>query len=273
MSYPGAPIDLAMPDEACEIVASQKPAAVIHCAALTNVDYCEKQPEEAETINAIASGRLAAAARKTGARFVYISTDAVFDGTKGSYDENSTPAPVNAYARSKWHGEQQVMDAYESSLVIRTNLYGWNAQPNKKSLMEWVLSLAEQNTRIPGFVDVIFAPLPAHKLAQLILLGIDRQLEGLFHMAASDSVSKYDFARKVLGVFGFDTNLVFESRLQDASFTAPRPARTSLVATKLEKTLNISMQSIEEGLHECKILRDTDYLSRLKKLIGVTHHA
>ncbi len=273
MTCPGESIDLAQPQAACDLIAEQKPAVVIHCAALTSVDHCENQPEEADLINAIASGRLAAAAHAAGSQFVYISTDAVFDGITGGYDESSETNPVNVYAQSKLQGEHQVIAAHDRALILRTNLYGWSARPSQTTLLEWILNTAEKGERIPGFVDAIFAPLPVQELARLILLAIDHQLQGLYHLASSDAVSKYEFARKTLSVFGYDPAQVFESRLADASFVAPRPANSFLIATRFEKALDVSMLSVEDGLRACKELRDNGYLAELRSLIGDPSHA
>jgi dTDP-4-dehydrorhamnose reductase len=135
-----------------------RPAWIVHCAAATNVDWCESHPVECMRVNAEAAGALARAARSIGARLVYISTDSVFDGVSGGYRETDPVSPVNHYARSKASGESAVLDEIPDALVLRTNIYGWNLQ-SKHSLAEWALARLEGGEVVPGFRDVSFSPL------------------------------------------------------------------------------------------------------------------
>jgi dTDP-4-dehydrorhamnose reductase len=105
------------------LLAPLRPTCIIHCAAITNVDWCEDHPEEAEQVNVQASSYLAELARELGAGFVYVSTDAVFDGERGNYSENDQPAPQSVYAKSKLRGEQEVLRRHSSPLILRVNIY------------------------------------------------------------------------------------------------------------------------------------------------------
>lgn len=240
-----------------------RPRWVVHCAAATGVDWCEDHPDEAERINAAASGALARAAARVGARLAYVSTDSVFDGERGGYTEDDDPAPLNAYARSKLWGEHRVREALPGALVLRTNLYGWNAQP-RQSLGEWVLGRLEAGAPFPGFFDVVFAPLLANDLAGMVLGLLERGTYGTLHLAASDAVSKYDFARAVAEEFGHDPDLVTPARAADAAFRAPRPRDTSLDATRAAAALGRSMPTVRQGLRRFRALRDGGYVNLLK---------
>ena len=129
----------------------------MHCAAATNVDWCEDNPKQAEAINVQATADLAEIAAALNARFVYISTDSVFDGKRGDYAETDEPAPLNVYARSKLAGEQETLRLNAAAIVVRVSIYGWNAQ-KKESLAEWVLRRLEEGSDVPGFTDVFFTP-------------------------------------------------------------------------------------------------------------------
>ena len=100
-------VDLTDQKATLDLVSRLKPESIVHCAAATNVDWCEDYPSEAEQNNTQASSFLAQIAQKLGAAFVYISTDAVFNGKKGNYSEADEPAPINVYGRSKWNGERR----------------------------------------------------------------------------------------------------------------------------------------------------------------------
>jgi dTDP-4-dehydrorhamnose reductase len=257
------PLELADEASIGAVLEEVRPRWVVHCAAATGVDWCEDHPEEADRINAHASGALARAAARVGAQLAYVSTDSVFDGERGGYTEDDAPAPLNAYARSKLRGEDRVREALPGALVLRTNLYGWNAQP-KQSLGEWVLGRLEAGAPFPGFGDVVFAPLLANDLAGMILGLLERGAAGTLHLAAADAVSKYAFARALAEEFGHDPDLVTPALAADAAFRAPRPRDTSLVATRAAAALGRDMPTVRQGLRRFRALRDGGYVNLLK---------
>jgi dTDP-4-dehydrorhamnose reductase len=224
-----------------------RPEVIVHCAAATNVDWCETNPAEAFAINAWPAVDLAMAANQVGAILVLVSTDSVFDGEKGSYAENDEPRPVNAYARSKLMAEELVSTRAAEWIVVRANLYGWNGQP-KNSLAEWIIQELQAGREITGFKDVIFAPLLATDLTELLikLALCDRQ--GLYHAGARNAVSKYEFACLLADIYGLEKTLIRSGMLAESKLTAPRPLNTSLISTKVETELGIRLPSIEEGL-------------------------
>lgn len=239
------------------------PSLVIHCAAATNVDWCETHPRACLRINAEAAGDLAGQARAIGAAFVYISTDSVFDGVSGGYRETDPVAPVNSYARSKVAGEAAVRRAMPQALVLRVNLYGWDLQ-GRQRLAEWILSRLEGGQPVPGFRDVTFAPVLANQLAGWILDLTEADCAGIYHVASSDPCSKYDFARQIAEVFHLDPSLIRESRLEVSARSAPRPHHTWLRTEKVTAALGRSMPSIREGLEEFRALRENGFFQRLK---------
>jgi dTDP-4-dehydrorhamnose reductase len=246
-----------------KLLSTWKPGLVIHCAAATNVDWCESHPREALRINADASGALAAHARSAGAEFVYISTDAVFDGVAGGYAENDTTAPANSYARSKLAGEEAVLRAMPEALVLRVNIYGWNLQP-KSSLAEWVLTRLQQGEPVPGFRDTAFAPVLVNDLAGWILCLVNSSCQGVYHAASADHLSKFEFAREIAGVFQLDASLVRESLVEQSSLSAPRPRNTWLRASRMEAALGHGLPSIRQGLEKFRKLREDGFYERLK---------
>lgn len=247
------------------MIRSVRPAAIVHCAAATNVDECEANPEMAFRQNVEASGRLAALSRVVGARFIYVSTDAVFNGAQGQYQEHATPNPINIYARSKLAGEAAVRENCYDYWIVRTNLFGWNIQP-KTSLAEWVLAKAEGSEPIPGFTDVKINPLEASTLARLLLDLSGHPGRGLLHLGAADGCSKYHFAQLICAEFGFDPARVAPVRLADASLPARRPLDTTLDTSKARETLGRPLPSVREGVRRFRELRVCGYAERLKCL-------
>ncbi len=247
------------------LVRHVRPDWIVHAAALANVDECERRPEEARSVNVAATRNVAAAAAASGARMMYLSTDAVFDGRTGWYHEEHAPGPLNEYARTKLAGEEIARTVAPEAVIIRTNIYGWNMQP-KESLAEWVLGRVIGGTPVDGFTDVYFCPLLVNDLAEVIRRMIQDNLSGVYHVVGSERCSKHVFARRLAGAFGLDPDLVRPASVADSSLQAPRPRDTSLSTDKVHRDLGIALPGLDEGLHRFKALGDTGYLARLRAL-------
>lgn len=229
LGVPGASwftADLGQPGEAVRTLEACRPVCIVHCAALTDVDWCERHPDAAHRFHVGLTAELASWAQDHGARLIYVSTDSVFDGMAGGYDESATPSPLNVYARTKLAGEQAAA-AHAAHLIVRTNFYGW-CPPGKTRLCEWALARLRQGAPVPGFYDVFFSPLSAPslatRLAQLALSGA----EGLVHLGTADGVSKYAFLRMFAEGLGYPAEAVVRSSVGDVAFAAPRPHNTIL---------------------------------------------
>ncbi len=259
--------DLSRPGEAARIVGSSEPDWVVHCAAATNVDDCERDPERAFRLNRDMARLVAEAAHAIGARFVQISTDAVFDGKRGDYTERDAPNPINVYGRSKLEGEQAVLKADPDALVVRTNLYGWSAQP-KDSLAEWFLANLESGNPCYGFADISIAPILATDLADLLLQMLGENLRGHYHVVGGECVSKYEFGVKLAKTFTLKPDVIRSVSVGVAGLAAPRPLRLCLSGEKIEKTLGIRLPGLEEGLGRFKSQRAVNYPEHLKAMLS-----
>lgn len=261
-------VDLAEPGAAEDHLRDPRPDWIVHCAAATNVDWCEAHPEDAYRLNAEMPRHLARFARACGARLVYISTDSVFDGTRGGYAEMDREAPVNEYSRSKLAGEIAIREELrERCLVVRTNFYGWNMQP-KESLAEWILHRLEAGQEVTGFTDVVFTPISVNDLGDAILDMIDRGLSDVYHVAGSEATSKYDFAVQLAEVFGLNTGSVRPGSVRNSHLRAPRPLDTSLATDKITLTLGRPMPDVRSGLLRFRELRVSGFVERLARLGG-----
>ena len=259
--------DLSLEDNVFDLVDRTKPEWIIHCAAATNVDRCQEDPAMAWRYNVDMTRYLAEAARRTGSRMVYISTDSVFDGCHGNYNEKDMPVPINEYAKSKLAGEQAARTELDSVILIRTNFYGWNVQ-NKLSLAEWILKNLERGRSINGFQDVYFTPILVTDLANIILLMIEQEVHGLYHVAGGQRCNKYEFGRKLATVFGLNPQLIRPTSISESTLVAPRPLDTSLCVSKVSQVLGINMPNVISGLQRFKALRDTGYVVELQSLRG-----
>lgn len=267
---PGAKIisvDLADSNSLHEKITALHPRAIIHCAAATNVDWCEDHPAETEKVNLTATARLAEVAAGLGAGFLYVSTDAVFDGRRGNYKETDDPAPLNVYARTKLAAEQAAVELLPSTIVTRVNIYGWNIQ-NKHSLAEWMLAKLDAGERLPGFTDVVFSPTLVNDLAEILLAMLDRRLSGIYHVVGSEAISKFEFARRLATVFGHDPERVTPIRCADARLKAERPLNVSLSVSKVETALDRKLPGVDAGLDRFRSFADEGYRQRLKTYLG-----
>lgn len=244
-----------------------RPDAIVHCAAATNVDWCEDNPKQAHAINSQASAVLADIASALNARLIYVSTDAVFDGGQGCYLETDEPTPLNVYSESKLAGERETLRRNPSAIVARVSIYGWNAQ-DKESLAEWVLRRLEQGADVPGFTDVFFTPILVNDLVPVLFAMLQHELVGLYHVTGSERISKFEFARRVATTFGFDPGRVAPCQVQDMNLRAPRPLDVSLNTGKIQIALGRSMPGVDSGLFAFRELRSHQYPQRLKSYLG-----
>ncbi len=258
-----ARMDVSNEDEVRSVLGRFRPDVVIHCAAETNVDLCEAQPERAERINAGGTRHIARVAADLGVGVIFVSSDSVFDGSRGGYSETDQTAPLNVYSRTKLLGEQAVLESSGENLVVRTNMFGWNMLP-KKSLSEWCLAQLREGNEIRGFADVLFSPLLVNDIASLVLETYEAGLRGLFHLGARDHTSKYEFALKIARAFQLDERIVTASSLSAAELTAPRPKRTYLDVSKVTSALGRPMPSIDDGVHAFHELERSGYVVELK---------
>ncbi|MFC1652399.1 SDR family oxidoreductase [Planctomycetota bacterium] len=247
----------------CETVDEIKPQYIIHCAAMSDVDQCERDIEEAYRLNVIASRNVAESAKRIGAHFIYISTDSVFDGLKDRYSEEDTPNPINVYADTKHKAELAVLEWVPSACVVRTNIYGWNTQ-NKLSLAEWFWKNLHEKQRIRGFDDVYFTPVLVNNLADVLLELLHKRFSGIYHVAGNDRISKYEFGAKIASIFGLSGDYLEPISVATHCFAARRPQDTSLNSSRIKSLLSTKLYGVDEGLQLFKKLLDTGYVEKLK---------
>jgi len=242
-----------------------RPDAVIHCAAMTDVDYCETHAEEAARINALVPEVLAQETCCRKIALVHISTDAVFDGLAGNYCENDPPRPINVYARTKLEGERRVMAAYPDAIVARVNFYGWSWQ-GQRSLAEWFFNNLSQGIPVRGFTNLLFCPLHANQMVEILLEMLNLNLHGLYHVVSSEAQSKYQFGRMLARQFGFDETLIAPYDLQTGDLRAARSRRLHLHCDKLAQALGHPLPGQAEAMHEFYELYRSGYVNTLRAM-------
>ena len=243
-----------------------QPDWIVHCAAATDVDACENDSDMAFRINSTMAGYVATAAADTQARLIHISTDAVFDGRAWHYSESDPTEPVNTYGRSKLKGEKMVTQVHPQCTIIRTNIFGWNAQ-RKLSLAGWFLDRLERGVNTPGFSNVFFSPILVNDLIDRLIQLLKTTHSGIIHLAGADCISKYEFGRELAVIFQLDPELVDPVSSENAGLKAPRAERLCLRSEHIERVLGSNPVSVREGLHRLKSLREEGYVDRLRRMV------
>jgi len=247
MGFTSLASDLTVPGEVDRLLHAARPDWVVHCAAQADVDACEVDPQGAMRLNAELAGSVARAAAHAGARMVQISTDAVFDGTKGNYRETDAPAPVNRYGASKLAGEAAVVAAHPQALILRTNFFTWPA-PGKVGLAGWFLERLESGQPCPGFVDSRFSPLLASTLVGLVLDLLALGANGLLHAAGRTCLTKFEFGVHLARAFSLDPTLVRPEVSLAAGLSARRGQQLCLNPGRLERILGRRMPTVTAEL-------------------------
>jgi len=239
-------------DEVRRVFGKVKPDIVIHTAAETNVDKCENNKNYALNANAEGTKILAKACKEVDARIVYVSTDYVFDGEKGLYVEEDEPNPVNYYGLTKLMGEKYVADLCESFVIVRTSvLYG--VHPEKPNFAKWVIATLTEGKPLTVVEDHYNSPTLAENLADVILEIIDKKLEGVYHTAGSERISRYEFALEIAETFNFDAGLIQPIKMSKLkAWVAKRPKDSSLCVDKVRKEIDMELLGVAQGLKEMK---------------------
>lgn len=235
--------DLADPNLAERIVQEQ-PDLILHAGAFTDVDGAEREPGRALAINAGGTERVAEAARRCGARLMYISTDYVFPGTKRTpYEEMDHPAPLNVYGRSKWEGEQAVQRSGAHSLIVRT---AWLYGKHGKNFVKSIMHAARSQTTLQVVADQRGCPTYAEDLAEALRSLADRRVEGILHVTNRGDCTWHEFACAIVAEMRLAIP-VHPITTQMAGRLANRPAYSVLAQNRV-KSMGVILPDWKDAL-------------------------
>lgn len=240
-------VDLVDFEAASSIIDAARPEAIIHCAAIADLNAAQNAPDMAHQINCDVAGALASAAWRWGIPFIHISTDAVFDGTMGGYREEDPVNPLSVYAQTKLAGEEVVAEMHPDAIIARVVFFGWSIL-GERSLSEFFFNNLRYGERVKGFTDTYFSPLYAEDLAAVLLEMLAAGLNGIYHVVSPESLSKYDFGVRVAKRFGFDPDLIEPVRMQDLVRGAPRSSNLVLKPDKVQTALGHTLPTVELGI-------------------------
>ncbi|MBS7622851.1 dTDP-4-dehydrorhamnose reductase [Candidatus Bathyarchaeota archaeon] len=244
-------MDIVDGDEVSRVIEESSPDIVVHAAAETNVDKCETNKDWAWSVNVLGTKNVAEACVKFGAKLIFISTDYVFDGSKGLYREDDEANPINHYGLTKLKGEELVRGYCQDSTIVRPSVvYGWHTR--KLNFATWVIDSLRNRKRIPVAEDHYNSPTLADDLSEIISLMIKRKLCGVYHTAGAERASRYEFALKIAETFGLDRSLISPVRMVDVgAWIALRPRDSSLCVDKI-KRIGIGPSDLSAALKRMK---------------------
>ena len=240
--------DISNLDQVMDVVSSVKPGVVINCAAYNLVDDAERMYCDAFKVNALGVRNLAYACKKVGAFLVHFSTDYVFDGTKvGMYTESDEPNPLNMYGKSKLLGEQLLREELSTRyLLFRVS---WVYGRGKRNFVYKVLNWAKNKGVLKVACDEFSAPTSTRTIVRYSLKALKVGLEGLYHLVNTGFASRYEWARRILAIFGLK-KFIYPVHRSEFSLPASRPYFSAMDNSLISKELGVQICCWEEELEE-----------------------
>ena len=235
--------------EAC--ISAEAPDIIINCAAMTNVDACEKDHFSAQMVNVVGVQNIVKAVNKH-TKIIQLSTDYVFEGKDGPYVESDPTHPISYYGRSKLEGENVLRGSLNPYCIFRGSvLYGdpINSKPN---FFAWVYDSLSKGNTINIVTDQTSNPAWLPSLADAIIKVILLNAEGIYHFGSDDYLSRYEFAILIANVFGFDATLINPVTSDLMPFLAPRPVHSGLAIKKITDELDVIILSTHDCLRMIK---------------------
>ena len=247
-------LDLGKLDQVRSTLSETEFDLLINCAALTNVDYCESNRDEAFLINAEAPRLLAEICRQKSAALIHISTDYVFDGRQDSpYTEEDTPRPLSVYAESKLAGEEETLRVSQNNLVIRLS---WVFGPDKPSFIDKIIQRARENETVTAVADKFSSPTYTLDVADWLRLAWENDAHGILHLANNGGCSWQEWAQYAIDVchnlgIPLKTERIGAVSLADMkNFVAQRPVHTVLSTAKFAALTGVKPRHWRDAVAE-----------------------
>ena len=239
-----------LPDDSLKIekiIIDEHQDIVINFMAYSNADFCEENKIKTHDLHVKNTKLIVTMCTKINAKLIFISTDYVFDGEKGNYQENDIPNPVNYYGETKYEAEKIILNN-TNNLILRTSLvYG---SSTKVRFLNFVLDKLINNQEIYAFDDIFNSATLVDDLVNAILKSVDFNVVGILHVAGPTCVSRFEFANIVANIFKFNNKLIKPVSINTAKFKAQRPIKPCLNTSKANKILKMRFSTVEEGIKQ-----------------------
>lgn len=236
-------------EEVQKVLMDYKPDIVIHTAAMTQVDACEVEKDACWQMNVMAVKYLIEACGKYGGFLIHLSTDFIFDGTAGPYDETALPNPVSYYGESKLAAEKLLQESSINWAIARTVLvYGISESMSRSNIILWVKKSLEEGKTIQVVDDQWRSPTLAEDLAIGCCLIAEKESKGVYNISGKDFLTPYEMAMQTAEYFDLDKSLIVRTDASKFSQAAKRPPRTGFIIDKAIQDLNYAPRSFKQGI-------------------------
>ena len=247
--YVYAEMDILNAEQVREVIEKYKPDAIIHTAAMTNVDTCENQKELAYQLNVVAVQTLISLCETYNIQLVHLSTDFVFDGEDGPYDELSAPNPLSYYGKTKLMAEEVIKNSSAKWAILRTIIvYGIVSDMSRSNIVLWAKGALEKGEPLKVVNDQWRMPTLAEDLADISLLAVAHNAQGVYNASGKDMMSIAELVYRVADFWRLDKSLITEVSGATLNQAAKRPKKTGFILDKAMTELNYQPRSFEEGL-------------------------
>jgi len=224
-----------------KIISTTSPDYLINCAAVTNVDLCERDKELAYDVNVNGIKNIISSTSND-VKIIHISTDYIFDGNKKLYTETDPPNPLSYYGKTKLESENILRGSNRNYLIIRTSVI-FGASHN--NFYRWVLESLSNGKEISVVTDQVSNPTWTWSLSEAIYKSIISNLEGVYHYAGEEIISRYDFAKKIAKRNNLDPNKIKPILTSDLNQLAGRPRFSSLDTEKIKDKIDVEHPTLD----------------------------
>lgn len=241
-------LDIASEKAIQDLVEKLQPQVVIHTAAWGNLEKCEENPQQAFHINTTSAEVFAEMCERTESRFIFISSDMVFDGKKGNYKETDKTNPLNVYGKTKLNAEKFIRVICTNYVIARSALIFGSPITGSNSFSEKILKQVSTGQTMPLFTDQYRSPILVQNLAEALLELSRSDFCGLIHLGGRERTDRYTFGTCLADIKGFSQDLLKPVSMSTFKTKAPRPRDTSFDISKAERLLNSRLLGFRQGL-------------------------
>lgn len=242
-------MDILNPEQVRHVLLKYKPDAIIHTAAMTNVDTCENEKEMALALNVDAVATLVSLCEEFDIQLIHLSTDFVFDGQNGPYSEEDQPNPLSYYGETKLMAERIIEASKCRWAILRTIIvYGIVSDMSRSNIVLWAKGALEKGMPLNIVNDQWRMPTLAEDLADACVAAVNFDVNGIYHVSGKDMMSISELVALVADFWKLDKSLINEISAETLNQVAKRPAKTGFILDKAIRDLKYAPRSFSEGL-------------------------
>ncbi len=241
-------LDLTDAEQVREALKTFRPDVIIHCAANSNLDECQKNPGLAEEINVRSVEYLISAANDLNSRLIFISSDMVFDGAKGNYRETDPVSPLSVYGCTKVRAEEALARDCKNYVIARAALIYGRPETGGSSFSMWIEDRLRAGSTVSLYRDQFRTPVLADNLAEALLELAENDYAGVIHLGGANRTDRYTFGKQLCAAAGYNEGLLRPGSMHDDSPAAPRPEDVSLNTDRAASALSARLLNTTDGL-------------------------